>query len=158
MRNHVWAAIARGAKGILFWAYFHDYTNPRMSPKLWESVRAIGNEVRSLEKVLVQPEVKDIVNASGELSVSVKRCENNLFIMAVYHGGQDKEISFELANKDISQLSVWSEKRSIQVKDGVFTDHFKPLDVHIYTTAKPAYTIMEKFLSDPFFVPLLITG
>lgn len=152
MRNHVWAAIARGARGILFWAYFHDYTNPRMNPKLWESVRAIGNEIRSLEKFLVQPELKDAITVSSDqLSISLRKHGEDLLIIAVYHGGESKEISFEITNKNISQLFVLSEKRTVQVKNGTFTDSFKPLDVHIYTTKKPVYTIMETFLSDPFF-------
>ncbi|MCX7706224.1 MAG: right-handed parallel beta-helix repeat-containing protein [bacterium] len=152
IRNQVWAAIARGAKGILFWAYFHDYTNPRMNPKLWEAVRALGNEVRSLEKVLVQPETNDEVVSCEKLSISSRRYGKNLYVIAVYHGAQNKEISFELKDKGISQLFVWSEKRSIAVKNGMFTDMFKPLDVHIYTTEKPGDTIMEKFLSDAFFM------
>lgn len=157
MRNHVWGAIASGAKGILFWAYFHDYTNPRMNPKLWEVVRAIGGEVRSLEQVLVQPERQDTVRVDTDtgLSMTVRKYKDSLYVIAAYNGQQERKFTFTLADRKVSQMYVWSEKRVIPVKGSSFTDLFRPMDVHIYTTKKPVPTVMEKLLADPFFATYL---
>lgn len=154
MRAHTWSAIAKGTKGIMFWAYFHDYTNPRMNPKLWEGVRAVAGELRSLEKVLVQPEVEDAVTVDDpvDLHMTVREYQDDIYIITCYTGQTDKSLAFTLpADKNISSIKVWSERRTIRVKDNRFEDKFQPGDVHIYTTGTPADTMMEKLLADSFF-------
>jgi len=154
MRAHVWAAIARGAKGILFWAYFHDYTNPRMNPKLWEGVRAIGGEVRSLEQVLAEPPAEGLVTADADdgLSMTVRKHGGHLYIIAAWHGAKERSIAFTLPSGDETRsLAVWSENRSVSVADRRFSDLFQPNTAHLYTTAPAPHPVMEKLLADPAF-------
>ncbi len=158
MRDYIWTEIARGAKGVHFWAYFHDYTNPRMNPKLWESVRAIAGEVRSLEKVLVQTDAANVVSADSttDLSMKVKEYQGNKYIFATYNGSTAKKIKFYFSSAQSGNIAVWSENRTLSIADNAFEDDFEPTSVHIYTTAAADNNVkMKSLLADSYFADRL---
>ncbi|MCM8769784.1 MAG: discoidin domain-containing protein, partial [Candidatus Omnitrophica bacterium] len=156
MRYLVWGAFIEGAGGIYFWAYWHDYTNPRMNPSLWEAVRAIAHEMASLEPVLTAPDAKGIVVSpliENKFHWRAKEYQGEIYLFAAWSGEEPLRItvSFPFA-KQVDRILSWSEERVISATKNQFQDTLKKGDVAIYTTAKegkPSKAI--EFLRDPFF-------
>lgn len=157
MRLHCWSAVIEGAAGIYFWAYWHDYTNPRMNPKLFEGVRAIAGEMKALYDFLVLPDSKELVKIPDglekEFFYTVRKKDKEFLFAGYYAGKEEKEIICEISDAKIPSLYAWPEGKKIPVTKGVFSIQAKMGGLYIYSTKQPPDSlVMKKMLSDPVFI------
>ncbi|MCX7706222.1 MAG: discoidin domain-containing protein [bacterium] len=154
-RYTVYRSIIEGAKGFLFWSWFHDYANPNLNPAAWEMLRALAGEMNYLHDILVSEEKPDtVVSVNNEkISTKILKHLNNVFIIAANDSPQKSTARFSLKGKNIKILNVVSENRSLTLQKNCFTDTFEPFGVHIYTDRdiSKGTLIMEKMLKDPLF-------
>jgi hypothetical protein len=148
VRSEVWMALIQGSRGLI---YFVHQFKPSFKeaallddPELLPAVTALNQQIHHLAPVLNSPDVgQGITVMSSGLAGSDairwigKQPAGSTYVFAVNMRDQPARGSFALsALKEDHQAEVLGEERRLTVRDGVFTDEFKPYDVHLYQIAK----------------------
>jgi len=154
-RYTVYRSIIEGAKGFLFWQWFHDYANPNLNPASWEMLRALAGEMGYLHDVLVSEEPPSASAASQDARISLKAFSRlgQLWLIATNDSSARIDAKIRLTNCATKALWVLSENRTVRLTPDGLADTFQPFDVHIYTAEKPARgsLVLEEMLRDPLF-------
>jgi hypothetical protein len=142
VRAEVWMSIIHGSRGLI---YFVHQFKPAFreaalldDPEMLEAVGKLNHQIAQLAPVLngaVIPAALTIKpgSASDKVDVLLKRNDQTTFLFAVEMRGQG--CSLELGVKGIAgerPVEVLDEGRSLSSKDGRFSDHFQPWEVHLY--------------------------
>ena len=144
-RFMTYQALINGARGLI---YFGGNVEQAMTPEdaklgwnwtFWRRVlRPVLEEVGNnspLAPALVAPDSKLPVHVRGadDVEFCVRQVGDDIYILACKREGQTVEVEF-------SGLPDWAGKgqvmyespRTVQAKNGKFTDWFAPFDVHVY--------------------------
>jgi hypothetical protein len=102
------------------------------------AVTAINRQINELAPVLNSPTVTNAVkvnssNADVPVATLVKRYEGVTYLFTVGMRNGETSATFTLAGiTGEKSLEVIGENRTLIAKDGTFTDHFDPWEVHLY--------------------------
>ncbi|MFA5863508.1 MAG: sugar-binding protein [Phycisphaerae bacterium] len=134
IRCQTYLALVKEARGILFFSYSYNGPMKTAHPEHWKEMKRLATEMRVLAPILV--------NTSGKLEV--KQSQPQILTRLIQH---DK-IAYMLAVNSLRTkasnvqwqtrgfkdgvLEVVGENRNIELKNGKFSDHYEPLDVHVY--------------------------
>ena len=138
-------AIINGARGLIYFGGNVEQAMTAEDAKLgwnwtfWRRVlRPVLEEVGTnspLAPALVAPDSKLPVHVRGadDVEFCVRQVGDDIYILACKREGQTVEVEF-------SGLPDWAGKgqvmyespRTVQAKNGKFTDWFAPFDVHVY--------------------------
>ena len=139
-RWFTFTALANGAKGIVPFI-FNGYWN-HLENRI--AMDAVFEELALLAPAWKLPgTATDCQSSNEQVDVIAKRCQRmegratHAFLVAANQSYEDSETTITCpALKDLkaTRLVVLREDRTVEVKDGVFTDHFGRLGVHVYTT------------------------
>lgn len=124
-------AILHGAQGVLYYGLRHlQWPN-----EMWPQLEKVGNELKTLNPVLVAPWSGEIDPAAKKegLEIRHKRVDGQDYLFVANTTGTRVEWNWEV---DLSQLHVLFENRTITKNEGGFQDTFEPYAVHIYSTTK----------------------
>jgi hypothetical protein len=142
VKAEVWMSLVRGSRGLIYFA--HQF-QPRLieaglldDKEMAAAVGAINTKVRELAPVLNSPTVADGVTVSSStaavpVEAAVKRREGSIYVFAV--GMRDGATTAKLTVAGLTgraHAEVLGENRTVEVRDGVFSDEFGPWDVHLY--------------------------
>jgi hypothetical protein len=134
-RCMTYLALVNGAKGIIYWAYTSSKYHITDYPEHWAYMKKLAGEISSISPVLVTPTVNGKLTSSDKNSVlqtMVKKSNGDWYVFAVNSSTSPCTGSFKLSGAKRAQLDVMFEHRSVSVKNGNWTDEFKPLEVHVY--------------------------
>ncbi len=140
-RYMTYQAIINGARGLVYFGmpvalqgrdaelgYNWTFWNQVLKPLFTEIGR--GSE---LHAALLAPNSTIPLKVTGapELEYTTREVGPFLYVLAAKREGPEKLISF---SGDVlkGDTQVMFEKRTVQARDGRFTDSFKPFDVHVY--------------------------
>ena len=144
------AALIHGGKGITWYTY-GGYCNESKkqfnygvtsSAEVWGALTNVSRRISSVAPVLLegpcaQPPVPEVVggpkaDALGQPSVTclAKRHDGALWLFAV--NATDKDVTARLTPGAWGRGEVLWENRTVEIKDGGFTDGFRPYAVHVY--------------------------
>jgi len=142
IRSEVWMAIIHGARGIVYFAHQFE---PRFDasailsdPEMYEGVKALNEEVRSLARVINAPEPDDnpMVQSSETgvpIAMMLRRDGRKTYLFTVAMRDRSTVGTFKVPGiKNGSKVKVIGEDRTIKVVDGGFTDDFDGYRVHLY--------------------------
>jgi hypothetical protein len=145
VKAEVWMAIIHGARGI---DYFVHQFKPNFNehalldnPEMLATVTAVNQQIAQLARVLNSPTIADAVavestNAKTPVHAMVKRADGATYVFAVGMYRDATQATFRLASMPGSaKAEVLGENRSIDAKDGTFSDKFDGHEVHIYRIA-----------------------
>lgn len=136
-RFMTYTAMMNGAKGALWYTYKGYGQNlPLDDPELWKAQKKILSELNELsplflaagfgKEVALQKENKDI-------KAIIKNSPIGSYLIAANQSKtQSHSPDFSIGNQYNGEILVYNENRKVLIKNGVLTDNFKPLDVHIY--------------------------
>jgi ferric-dicitrate binding protein FerR (iron transport regulator) len=139
VRAEAWLGIIHGSTGLVY--FVHEW-KPRVTdhalledPELLAAVTALNRQIRSLAPVLNSPTVKGEVSVgsgSGGVPVGalVKRCDGALYVFAAALREGSAVATFTVPAGSLAE--VLGEGREIEIRQGRFSDAFKPWDVHLY--------------------------
>ncbi len=139
-RCMTYLALAHGARG-LFWYSFRDpdWYLPENNPELWAEMKTVNDELIVLEPALLTVNLAQMVVAAegGEVHVALKRVGPELYIIAVNPGEEPVGATIDVADlapgvNCAPEVQVRFEGRGVRLSDGVLTDEFDPLGVHVY--------------------------
>jgi hypothetical protein len=142
VRCEVWMSIIHGSMGLIY--FVHEW-QPRFNesallsdPNMLSAVTQINRQITELAPVLNSPTiVKGISVSSGNngvpVAVMVKRHEDGTYLFAVGMWDGQTTATFNIAGiEGAGTVEVLGENRTLDLKDGVFKDHFKPWGTHLY--------------------------
>ena len=149
-----YAAVIHGAKGIIWYTYGSRKYVPgeklkkggygvNSTPERWKIITALAREFKQLAPVLTsrtpekQPQIPTVISGPtqdyyGEPSISclLKKHNGKNYLFAV--NAVRKPVSAQFRLPGFNQGKVLFENRSIQVKNGILSENFKPYEVHVY--------------------------
>jgi hypothetical protein len=158
-RFMTYQAIINGARGLIYFGGNNEGAMSERDKKLewnwqfWDRVlRPVIGEIGSkspLYPALLAPEAKarltvakvepksnevDALNKpNGEIEFCMREVGNDLFIMACKVGGATEKVQFNGLPGGAGKADVLYEgPRTVDAKDGKFTDWFAPWEVHVY--------------------------
>ncbi len=164
-RFMAYQAVIHGAKGIFYYGQYHCTTpSPAaglvsqakdektrkaefekclaLNRRFWERHRGFFKELTQASKVFTLPpaptaeRIRPAGSDAAIESATRKAADGTLYLLSVNASDRQRPATFRLpAGVKASEVHVLFEDRKLPVKDGQFTDTFKPYDVHVY--AKP---------------------
>jgi hypothetical protein len=142
VRAEVWMALIHGSKGLIY--FVHEF-KPKFNehallddPEMLAKVTEINRQIHSLAPVLNSPTVAnaaEVRSSSKEvpIDIMVKRQGKITYLFAVgmRNGATQGDFTVHGLPKT-ARAEVMGEERTINVRDGKFTDAFQPYDAHLY--------------------------
>lgn len=133
-RAMTYLALVHRAKGIVYWCFYNMTYLPDFVER-WDFMTRIGEEVEALFPVLLSPEemVISLEPANEAIHCLVKVAEGKKYLLAVNSSRDPHRPSFRMPEGVGQTVNLKFEDRTIPVKNGLLTDFFAPLSVHVYT-------------------------
>jgi hypothetical protein len=97
---------------------------------------AVGNDVSGVGSAIDAESQIDRDN-NPQVVISTRSWAGAVYVIAVNAGDGATDATIEVPALHGQTLTVLAEGRSVDSNGGSFTDHFDPLDVHIYVAAQP---------------------
>jgi hypothetical protein len=142
VRCEVWMSIIHGSTGLIY--FVHEW-QPKFNesallsdPEMLSAVTKINRQIADLAPVLNSPTIADAAKVSSDNSAvpvasMVKKHAGATYVFAVVMRGEATTATFTLQDlKGKRTVEVIGENRAVTSQDGVFTDRFRPWDVHLY--------------------------
>ncbi len=146
VRCEVWMSLIHGSRGLIY--FVHEW-KPRFSesalledPEMLAAVTGINRQITGLAPVLNSPTLQTAVSVVTEpenvpVDVLVKQKDGTLYLFTAGMRGEKTTATFRVRNLPGERsVEVIDESRTIDAKEGVFTDEFAPWAVHLYRIAK----------------------
>ena len=134
LRNQQLQAIINGARGLLWYTYSHRYNYAEIDA----GVPFVGREAQLLRAAILAPEVPAALSYEAEakehLQAALRQVGPDVVIFAVNTRTRAQTATFTLKTPGPTTLYVVSERRSVQVDQGRFSDAFGLYEGHIYTS------------------------
>jgi hypothetical protein len=162
-RFMAYQAVIHGARGLFYYGQMHcmkPNTASGLAPtakdaagqkaefekclalnrRFWDGHRGFFRELIQASKIFVLPPAGDrerITTTEANIeSATRKGPDGGVYLLSVNASDRERQATFQLpAGSKASEVRVLFEDRKLSVKDGAFTDSFRPYDVHVYTTA-----------------------
>jgi len=140
VRAAVWSSLIHGARGIVY--FNHSFGGPCETQHVLRDacgdavrpwVHAVNAEIRSLAPALNAPFLDDAVVVSGDVDTAVKVDGRTQYLFAAATSRAATDAQFTLRCAGDGTVTVLGEDRELQLRGGVFTDHFEDSSsVHLY--------------------------
>jgi len=140
MRSMAWQCICEGATGLIFYSWF-DIQRDKLVPfeTQWGFCKQMGEEIKRYVPALLSTDPTPEVTVKGGdwLHALVRTFEGRTYIFAVNDGQDEGAATFTIPGAK-GLVRVPDEHRTLRPNaDGVFTDRFDKLAVHIYEIRQP---------------------
>ncbi|HEY3266029.1 MAG TPA: hypothetical protein VGM37_03825 [Armatimonadota bacterium] len=139
-RCMTYLALARGAKGLLYYCYYDMRVLPQY-PEMWAGLKKIASEVKALSPILLEAEVLSPVTcapADAGIETRLFDLDGQRYLMAVNGRNAPCKATFGLPHVPNGKVSVMFEGRfAMDVAGAKLTDSFKPYEAHVYDLGRP---------------------
>lgn len=142
VRAQVWMSLIHGSQGII---YFVHQFKPRFieaalfeDPEVLSEVTRINAQIRSLAPVLNSPSVENAVaiddaGSGVPIATMTKRFAGETYLFTVAMAPRPATVTVrDRTGAAAGRVTVLGEDRTIEIRDGAFTDTFAPYGVHLY--------------------------
>ena len=142
VRAEVWMSLIHGSKGLIYFVHQFKPTFDEHAllddPAMLAEVTALNLQIQTLAPTLNSPTVEKAVTVQSStpdvpIDLMVKRHEKALYVYAV--GMRNVATTGTFMARGLPPKSVvegLGESRILSVKNGQFTDDFRPYAVHLY--------------------------
>lgn len=97
---------------------------------------AVGNDVSGVGPA-IDAESQTAGDNNPQIVISARTWAGAVYVIAVNAGDSATDATINIPSLHGRTLTVLAESRWVDSNGGSFTDHFDPLDVHIYIAAQP---------------------
>jgi hypothetical protein len=151
MRAEVWSAVANGAKGIGYFTIAFgrgkNFQWNHLTEEIQAELKRTNAELTELAGPIVLGDTRKTLVVSGDetkdqaaegraIQAIRKDYEGKSYVIAVNVTREAARPTFKLDSAPGATAALFKESRRIDLKDGSFSDDFKPLDVHVYVIVK----------------------
>ena len=145
MRANAFLAITKNTSGMAWWWWGQGsdrYFTVANAPEAWQSLQQTVADIKTLEPVLTAPgQVRAWTQEPAEgtqVHLWEKQLPGRVVILAVNEAAEP--CSVEIAPQGIPgdcTMQVLFEDRTVRVADGLLSDQFEPIGVHVYEYMAP---------------------
>lgn len=139
VRAEAWMAIINGSRGLIYFVHqFKPHFNAAAlldDPVMLKAVTALNHEITRLAPVINSADINNNIQVQADTPIAtmLKKYEDTTYLFTVSMRNSPVTATFTLPKAfRYTKTSVVNEKRSLNVSNGIFKDHFKPWEVHIY--------------------------
>ena len=131
LRTQAIMSLISGGQGVMFYN-----RNAEFYPELALGTPAMVKELKILEPVMVESnyQTPDLKAPARPFRWILKKHKGDFWIFAGSFKPETLQANMEIPALKDCKLYVFGENRTVEVKDGKFSDTFKNFDTHIYTT------------------------
>jgi hypothetical protein len=142
VRCEAWMSLIHGSHGLIY--FVHQFKPTFREAALLDdadmlaAVTALNHQIIELAPVLNSSTMSDaarvqLENSEVPIALMVKQHKGATYLFAVAMRDGATTATFTIGGiKEERKIEVLGENRTRIAKDGVFTDHFGPWDVHLY--------------------------
>ena len=130
VRAESWMAIAGGAHGLGFWPAEWPAQNAR-------AIAAVGHDLARIGPAIYMDGIQASDN-NQQVVISARQWAGATYIFAINSGFTPTDATITVPSLNDRTLMVLGESRRVDASGDSITDHFDPLEVHIYIAAPPA--------------------
>lgn len=134
VRNMTYQALLAGTKGILYYTYHDSSWHLPDYPDLWEGVKSLVPEVKSISPLLLDGDFQNIDTKMSNIVAGIWT-NNNQGIAVVVNSnyGKPRAVALELPIAVREVRSMFQNRPAgMEVKEGKLFGSIEPLDVHVY--------------------------
>ncbi|GAA4314051.1 hypothetical protein [Compostibacter hankyongensis] len=147
VRAEAWMSLIHGSTGLIWFVHeFRPAFNASAlldDPQMLAAVTSVNRQITELAAVLHRPSLSDHAAAQTavpgmQVDMMAKQYGNSLYLFSVGMRKLGGSAAFHI--KGLPQrttVTVIDEGRTLEARNGIFTDTFKPWDVHIYRIDYP---------------------
>ncbi|GJQ48166.1 MAG: hypothetical protein HKUEN01_05520 [Candidatus Kuenenia stuttgartiensis] len=146
LRVMTYLSIIHGATGITYYTYggWGNNFGAPYDKDVWRYLKKVVGELAYLHDVLAERRTAETCDANilkgakedglgyPALNTLLKVHNGKHYLFSANSAKEKMQCQFKPATKNISEVFVMFEDRTLPVKDGVFVDDFKPYEVHVY--------------------------
>ena len=139
VRAEVWMSLIHGSQGLIYFVHQFKPTFKEAAllddAEMLKAVTAINRQIHELAPVLNSPSITDAltVTSSTPIATMVKRHGGQLYVFAVGMSNQPTRCTFKVREQSgNADAEVLGTSRTIALRNGEFSDDFKPYDVNLY--------------------------
>jgi hypothetical protein len=142
VKCEVWMSIIHGSMGLIY--FVHEW-QPKFNesallsdPNMLSTVTQINRQITELAPVLNSPTIEKEAKVSSDnndvpVALMVKVHEGRTYLFTVGMRDGHTITTFDVPHFEGERtVEVLGENRALNLKNGIFKDHFKPWDTHIY--------------------------
>jgi hypothetical protein len=142
VKCEVWMSIIHGSMGLIY--FVHEW-QPQFNesallsdPNMLSAVTQINRQITDLAPVLNSPTIEKEAKVSSDnndvpIALMVKTHEGRTYLFTVGMRDGHTIATFDVPHFEGERtVEVLDENRALNLKGGIFKDHFKPWDTHIY--------------------------
>jgi len=142
VKCEVWMSIIHGSMGLIY--FVHEW-QPKFNesallsdPNMLSAVTQINRQITEFAPVLNSPTIEKGARVSSDnndvpIALMVKEHEDWTYLFAVGMRDGHTIATFDVPHFEGERtVEVLGENRTLNLKNGIFKDHFKPWDTHIY--------------------------
>lgn len=153
IRNMTYQGIVNGVKGVIYIYYKHDNCGTINSmPGMWNGMVKTVKELQYFTNAICLGEnIQGAVIEKGKEAVHIllKKYNGDYYLFTVSTSMYPQDAIIKISDPAIKNMQVVSENRSINIKNGGFSDHFDKFETHIYTTSLQKFDLQTtKFVED----------
>jgi len=145
VKAEVWMSLIRGSQGLIYFCHQFKPTfieaGLLADEEMVKEVTAVNQQIQKLAMVLNSPSVPEGVTVTSSVKdvpveAMVKKHGGSTYVFAVAMRDGATKVTFRVVGESgAAQAEVLGENRQVDVRDGAFSDDFKPWSVHLYRLA-----------------------
>ena len=141
VRCEAWMSLVHGSRGLIYFVHQFKPTFREAAllddPEMLAAVTALNRQITELAPVLNGPTIRaawTVQSDNPELPVALmaKQHKGATYLFAVGMRDGSTMATFKIRETRGGMVEVLDENRVIAIKNGSFSDHFNPWDVHLY--------------------------
>ncbi|MEZ2249167.1 hypothetical protein [Microcoleus sp.] len=134
LRNMTYQALLAGTKGILYYTYHDSSWHLPENQKLWEGVKSLVPELKSISPLLLDGDFKIIDTKMSNIVAGIWTNKNQGVAVVVNSDyGKPRSVALELPIAVREVRSMFQNRPAgMAVKEGKLFGSIAPLDVHVY--------------------------
>jgi hypothetical protein len=144
--TEVWMALIHGSRGLIYFVHQFKPTFKEAAllddPEMLSAITALNRQIHELAPVLNSASIVEgitVTSSDPDIPIAwmLKRRGDKAWLFAVNMRNQPTRGSFVIPPSALNlgsflAVTVLNESRTLQMKNGAFTDEFKPYEVHLY--------------------------
>ena len=142
VRAEAWMSTIHGSRGLIYFAHQFkpEFREAALleDPDMLAAVTALNREITSLAPVINSPSVPDVAtvqskNPAVPVAFMIRNHQGAVYLFAVAMRDGETMATFKIAGvEDGKTVEVIGENRNLTATNGLFSDHFRSWDVHLY--------------------------
>ncbi len=126
LRFMTYDAITAGGTGASYWG-----TQGVLKAEFYrDALYPVTRELRQISGILTAVEKAPVTGSDPAVRIYARKVDGKIYVIAA--NTSDKPVQCTVSGLSAGKVTVINEDRSVDVKNGAFTDSFKAYGVHIY--------------------------